>query len=143
MNKSLSLTSRALMALIFLMSGFGKVANFAYMANYARTAGLPFPEFSIAAAIVIELIGGLALLIGFQTRWSALVLAIFLVPATIVFHAARMGDPGQAQIQMVEVLKNFAIVGGLLKFYLEGAGALAIDNRRAESAALKGPSFAD
>jgi putative oxidoreductase len=143
MNKSISLMSRALMALIFLMSGFGKLTHFGSMAQFAGSAGLPFPEFSIAIATVIELAGGLALLLGFETRWTALALVIYLIPATIVFHVAKMGDPGQAQMQTIEVLKNLAIMGGLLKYYLDGAGALALDNRRMAVAKPKGASFAD
>ncbi len=129
MNKSISVISRALIALIFLMSGVGKLTHFAYMAQLAGSAGLPLPEFSIAIATVIELAGGLALLAGFETRWTALILALFLVPATIVFHVAKMGDPAQAQMQTVEVLKNLAIIGGLLKFYLDGPGPMAFDTR--------------
>jgi putative oxidoreductase len=130
MNKSLSLVSRVLIALIFLVSGFGKLTHFGYMANIAASAGLPFPQFSLAMATVLEIGGGLALLVGFETRWVALALALFLIPTTILFHAANIGDPAQAQMQTVEVLKNLAIMGGLLKFYLDGAGSLAIDNRR-------------
>ena len=130
MNKSLSLVSRVLVALIFVISGFAKLTNFAYMANIAASVGLPFPQFSLAMATVLEIAGGLALLLGFETRWVALALAIFLIPTTILFHAANMSDPAQAQMQMVEVLKNLAIMGGLLKFYLDGPGSLAIDNRR-------------
>jgi putative oxidoreductase len=124
------------------MSGFGKLTHFGSMAQFAGSAGLPFPEFSIAIATVVELAGGVALLIGFETRWTALALALYLIPATIVFHVAKMGDPAQAQMQTIEVLKNLAIMGGLLKYYLDGAGSLALDNRRV-GAASKGASFAD
>jgi putative oxidoreductase len=92
------------------------------MVTVASSAGLPLPAVSIAIAAVIEIAGGLALLAGWQVRWASLALVIFLIPATLLFHAAHLGDPGQGRTQMVEVLKNLAIMGGLLKFYVDASG---------------------
>src|SRR5258707_15568625 len=80
MNRSISLMSRALIALIFLMSGFGKLTHFGSMAQLAGSAGLPFPEVSLAIATVIVLPGGLALDIGFKARLNPLSPALYLTP---------------------------------------------------------------
>ena len=117
MNKYLILLSRALVAAIFLFSGFGKIANFQAMVAMAGSAGLPLPTVAIGIAIAIEMAGGLAILLGWQVRWASLALFLFLIPTTLVFHAAKM--------QTVEVLKNLAIMGGLLRFYVDASGEAA------------------
>src|SRR5438105_4122644 len=119
MNKYLNLLSRFLIAAIFVVSGCGKVANFQGMVAMAGSAGLPLPAFAIAVAALVEIIAGLALLAGWQVRWASLALIVFLIPTTLVFHASHLGDAGQANLQMIEVLKNLAILGGLLKFYAD------------------------
>jgi len=125
MNKYLNSFSRALIAVIFIVSGFGKVTEFHQMVAMAGSAGLPLPTISIAIAALIEICAGLSLLFGWQVRWDSLALLVFLIPATLVFHASHLGDPAQARTQMVEVLKNLAIMGGLLKFYVDSSGETA------------------
>jgi putative oxidoreductase len=125
MNKYLNPLSRALLAAIFIASGFGKVAAFQQTVAMAGAAGLPMPTISIAAGALIEIVGGLALLAGWQLRWASLALLVFMIPTTLVFHAAHIGDPVQGRMQMVEVLKNLAIMGGLLKFYVDATGGVA------------------
>jgi putative oxidoreductase len=139
MSKYLNPLSRALVAAIFLISGFGKLAGFNQMVAMGASAGLPIPSVSIALAAGIELAGGLALLLGWQVRWASLALFVYLIPATLLFHVANLSNPAQAQMQMVEVLKNLAIMGGLLKFYADAAsstpmkhdqtGGQAVDSR--------------
>ena len=123
MNKYLNPLSRALIAVIFLISGIGKVINFQQMVGYASSAGLPLPALAIAIAAVVELVAGVALIAGWQVRWASLALFVYLIPATLVFHAAHLGDPAQRQMQMIEVLKNLAIMGGLLKFYVDASAS--------------------
>jgi putative oxidoreductase len=117
MDKYLILLSRALVAAIFLFSGFGKIIGFQAMVAMAGSAGLPLPTVAIGIAIAIEIAGGLAILLGWQVRWASVALFLFLIPATLVFHAARM--------QTIEVLKNLAIMGGLLRFYIDASGEAA------------------
>jgi len=131
MTKYLHISARALLALIFIISGLGKIAAFDQTKGFMAGAGLPFPELLLMATIAIEVAGGILLLIGYKTRLASAALAAFLVPVTFVFHASHIGDPGQAQLQLVEVLKNLAIIGGLLKFVADGPGSLAIDNAAA------------
>jgi putative oxidoreductase len=129
MNKLLSPISRILVALIFVASGFGKLTNMDGTAGMMVSSGFPASsvKFFLIAAIILELGCGLALLVGFKTKWASIGLIIFLIPATLIFHAAHMTDPQQAQMQTVEVLKNLAILGGLIKFFIDGAGAVAVD----------------
>ena len=128
MTRYLHISARAFLALIFIISGLGKIAGFSQTKGFMAASGLPFPELLLIATIGIELAGGICLLIGYKTKLAAAVLAAFLVPVTLVFHASHLGDPGQAQLQLVEVLKNLAIIGGLLRFAADGPGSLAIDN---------------
>ena len=129
MNKLLSPISRILVSLIFVISGFGKVMNMDGTVAMMTANGFPASsvKFFLIAAIVLEMGCGLALLVGFKTKWASLGLIIFLIPATLIFHAAHLGDPAQTQMQAVEVLKNLAIMGGLVKFFIDGAGAVAVD----------------
>jgi len=119
MFKYLNPLSRALIALIFVVSGLMKVTNFQGSVGYAAAEGLPAAQVAIALAILFEVGGGLALLFGWHQRWASLALFLFLIPTTLIFHASHLGDPAQAQMQMANVLKNIAIMGGLLKFFVD------------------------
>jgi putative oxidoreductase len=90
--------------------------------------------------VLIEVGAGVALLAGWQVRWASLALMVFLIPATLVFHAAHLGDPTQGRMQMVEVLKNLAIMGGLLKFYVDGSskGVLTEERPRVDVEEFRG-----
>jgi putative oxidoreductase len=116
---------RVLIALIFVMSGFGKIAAPAHTIAYIQSAGAPLAPVAYAIAVIVEVVGGLALMIGFQTRLTATVLAVFTLAAAILFHN-NMAD----QNQMIHFLKNIAITGGLLQVIAFGAGAFSLDNRR-------------
>ena len=125
-NKAyLPLAGRILMAAIFVMSGIGKIANPAATIGYISAMGLPFPELGLAAAIAIELAGGLLLVAGLYTRQVALALAAFSVVTGLIFHSA-IAD----QNQMIHLMKNFAMAGGLLQIAAFGAGSLSLDARR-------------
>ena len=121
LQNPLSLLGRALLALLFIPAGFGKIGGFAGAVGYAAAKGVPLPEVAIAIAIVVELGLGLLLLIGFQTRWAALAIAFFTVVITFIFHP--LSDPAQAQA----FFKNIAVVGGLLTVAAWGAGAWSVD----------------
>jgi len=120
--------ARFLVALIFIMSGVGKVFGFAQTAALMEGTGFPAPGLFLVGAILIEITGGVFLLVGYKARWGSLALIVFLVPATLIFHAANLADPAQTQMQVIEVLKNLAILGALLKFVADGAGAYSLDN---------------
>ncbi len=128
MNSYLHPLSRLLVALIFIMSAVGKLFGFAATSGMMASVGFPAPSLFLTAAILIELIGGTMLLVGYKTRWAAIALIVFLIPATLIFHAANLADPAQTQQQMIEVLKNLAILGALVKFAADGGGAFGFDN---------------
>ncbi|MET4291202.1 putative oxidoreductase [Bradyrhizobium sp. LB8.2] len=115
---------RLLIALIFVLSGLSKIAAPANTIAYIQSAGAPFAPAAFAVAAIVEVIGGLALLVGFQTRLVAAALAIFTLAAAVLFHNS-MAD----QNQMIHFMKNLAITGGLLQVVAFGAGAFSLDNR--------------
>jgi len=130
MNAHLSWISRLLLSGIFILSGFNKLTAFANMSGFLASLGWPAPSLWLALAILFEVIGGLCLLLGFRVRWASLALILFTVLATALVHGALLSHAADAmakQEQMVNILKNIAIIGGLLKYYLDGAGRYALD----------------
>lgn len=119
-TKSLYPVGRAFLGALFLVSGLFKIIGFAGVAGWMASAGLPAPEVLLAITIAIEVIGGLMLVTGWQARWAALVLALFLVPVTIVFHAFWSADAAQFNDQLTAFLKNLAILGGMLLVFAHG-----------------------
>jgi putative oxidoreductase len=118
-------TGRLLLAAIFLISGFGKLAAPAATKAYIASGGLPFPDLAYLGAIFVEVGLGLALMAGFRTRAVAAAMAAFTLVTAFAFHF-NLGD----QNQFIHFLKNLAIVGGLLQVVAFGGGALSLDNRR-------------
>lgn len=117
---------RILMAAIFILSGVGKLMAPAATIGYIQAMGLPLASAGLVAAIVVELGGGLLLALGYKTRIVALVLAAFSVVTGLVFHNA-VGD----QNQMIHLMKNLAMAGGLLQVVAFGAGAYSLDAKSA------------
>jgi putative oxidoreductase len=128
-TNSASLVGRSLLALIFIVSGFGKITGFAGTAAYMTSKGLPFAEVLLVGAIAVEFLGGVLLVAGYKARWAAAAIFLFIIPTTIVFHNP-MGLSGQeAQTQMINVMKNLAIMGGMLMLMAFGPGAWSADRR--------------
>lgn len=131
MQKTLSLIGRLLLAALFLPAGISKIGGFSGTVGYIASAGLPLPELAAAIAIVVEVGGALALILGFGTRWAALALALFTLVATVAFHNFWAVPAEQVMMQQLMFFKNIAVVGGLLVLAAFGAGALSMDARRA------------
>jgi putative oxidoreductase len=125
---------RLLTAAIFIVSGLGKIAAPTMTQAYIASAALPMPTFAYLIAIVIEVTGGLFLVIGFRTRATAAVLAAFVVATALSIHR-DFAD----QNQFIHFLKNIAIAGGLLQVVAFGAGSFSFDDRR-RSLDLPGPT---
>ena len=121
---------RLLLAAIFIISGFGKVMAPAGTIGYIESAGLPFASIAFAIAVAVELGGGLMLAAGIKTRFIAAVLALFSLVTAFAFHG-NVGD----QNQMIHLLKNIAMAGGLLQVVAFGAGAWSVDAIGARKAA--------
>ncbi|MBI2895677.1 MAG: DoxX family protein [Deltaproteobacteria bacterium] len=123
------LIARALLSLIFLVAGIGKILDWDGSAAYMASKGLILIPLLLGIAIAFELAGGLCLLAGLKTRQVALALALYLVPVTLVFHAFWTYEGMERQIQMANFLKNLAIAGGLVQVFAYGAGRVSIDDR--------------
>jgi putative oxidoreductase len=124
----LGAAGRLLIAAIFLVSGVGKVAAPAMTQGFIASAGLPFPLLAYLVAIAIEVGGGILLVLGYQSRVVASVMAAFTIATALGFHR-DFAD----QNAMVHFLKNLSITGGLLQIVAFGAGTFSIDGRLAKS----------
>jgi putative oxidoreductase len=116
------LAARVLLGALFIVAGLGKLADVQGFAGYMASGGVP--TFLAWPVILVEVLGGIAILVGFQTRVAALVLAAFTVAAAVLYHFAPAD-----QMQMTMFLKNFAIAGGFLALANIGAGRYSVDAR--------------
>lgn len=130
LQNPLALAGRLLLAWLFVPAGIGKVTGFAGMVGYATSVGLPLPQLGIAVALVVEIVGGLALIAGFATRWAALALAFFTLVASFFFHAYWSAPADAQMVTQLLFNKNIAVVGGLLVLAAFGAGAWSVDAQR-------------
>lgn len=124
-NAALIAAGRVLLSLIFILAGYAKLTGIAGTAGWFGSIGLPFPTVVAVLVGLLELLGGLAILVGFQTRIAAVALALFTIAATLIAHL-DFSD----QVQVLFLQKNLAIAGGLAVLAAFGAGALSIDGRR-------------
>ena len=124
------LGGRILLAVLFLMSGFGKVTGFEGTVGYIASKGLPLPQVGAAVAAAVELGGSILLIVGWQARWAATALLLFTIPATFIFHNFWAVDAAQVQNQTIHFMKNLSIMGGLLYVMAYGAGPLSVDSRK-------------
>jgi putative oxidoreductase len=129
-QNTLNLAARLLMVALFLPAGIGKLTGFAGTVGYISSVGLPLPTLAAVVALVVEIVGSLALLAGLGTRIAALVLAAFTLVASFFFHAYWGVPADQAFMQQLLFFKNIAVVGGLLAIAANGAGAWSLDSRR-------------
>lgn len=126
----LSLLGRLLLAALFLPAGIGKLTGFSGTVGYISSAGLPFPELGAVAALLVEVLGSVALIIGLGTRPAALALAVFTLVASFFFHGYWAVPADQQTVQQLLFFKNVAVAGGLLILAAWGAGAWSVDARR-------------
>jgi putative oxidoreductase len=124
-----ALVARILLSFMFILAGLGKLGDIQGSMAYTASAGIP--GFFVFPAIAVELLGGLAVLVGWQTRWAALGLAGFAVLAAILYHyLPAQGLEGYERMgQMVNFQKNLAIAGGLLLLAVFGPGRWSVDER--------------
>ena len=125
LQNPLSLLGRILLALLFVPAGWSKIAGFTAITGYIASKGVPLPAVAAAIAILVELGLGVLLLIGLQTRWAALAIAVFTLVITFIFHPF-WSDPSQS----MNFFKNLAIAGGLLNIAAFGGGAWSVDGQR-------------
>jgi len=130
-SASLLLIARVLLAAMFLASGYSALSNIQATADYFGGLGLG-PSVPLAWAVVLfELAAGILLVVGFQTRAVAAVLALFSLAATFLGHYGQGGDdPTAAFMHSQALLKDIAVAGGLIALAVHGAGRLAVDGGR-------------
>jgi putative oxidoreductase len=123
MYKFIELAGRILLVALFLLSGLGKISGYAATAGYMAAQGVP--GILLPVVIATEALGAIAILLGWQTRIVAFLLAGFTLLTGLMFHH-QFAD----QIQMIMFMKNVSIAGGLLLLVVHGAGELSLDARR-------------
>jgi len=116
------LTGRILLVLIFLKSGVGKIENFQGTAQYMAKFGMPYTHFFLVGAIFFELVGSSTVVLGYFARFGAVLLLIFLIPTTLIFHNIFV-DPKM----MIQFIKNVSMFGGILVLLAVGPGRLSLD----------------
>ena len=129
----LVVVARLLLAAMFILSGASKLGDIAGTAGFIASAGLPAPAFLAVAAGLLELVAGLALVVGFKARWAALALGVFTLLATVVFHAYWAAPAAQQYVQQLMFMKNLAVAGGMFLVAALGAGPASIDARLASA----------
>lgn len=126
MSGIIQLLGRIMLALIFILAGIGKIQDPTGTAGYMQSMGVM--GILVWPTIALEVLGGLALALGYKTRLAAFALAGFSILTAIIFHR-NFGD----QMQMIMFLKNIAMAGGLLLLAVGGKTAYCMDNRRKQT----------
>lgn len=121
-NRYLPALGRLFLGLLFILAGLNKIAAPDAMQAYIASAGLPLPFLAYIVAIIVEVGGGILILVGYQTRFVALAMAAFSIVTALAFHT-KFGD----QAQLTNFFKNIAIAGGFLQVAAFGAGHLSVD----------------
>lgn len=121
------LVARICLSIIFLNSAISKMMNFAGTEQMMVEKGLPLAGLLLLGNIVFQLVGGISLILGYKARWGAIILILFLIPTTLVFHNF-LANPDE----LTAFLKNLALIGGLLMVYYAGAGAVSLDAKTSD-----------
>lgn len=130
LQNPLAFAARLLIAALFLPAGLAKISGFAGTVGYIASVGLPAPTLAAAAAVILEIGGGIALLVGLGTRYAALALAFFTLVASFIFHAYWAVPADQTFVTQLLFFKNIAVAGGLMAIAAFGAGSWSLDARR-------------
>lgn len=121
------LVARICLSIIFLNSAISKIFGFAGTEQMMVEKGLPLAGLLLLGNIVFQLVGGISLVLGYKVRWGAIILILFLIPTTLVFHNF-LANPDE----LTAFLKNLALIGGLLMVYYAGAGAVSLDAKTSD-----------
>ena len=126
---AVAFAARVLIALLFVLAGWGKIGGFAGVAGYIASKGLPMPQVLAALTIALELGGGLALIAGFKTRWVAALFFLWLIPTSVLFHPYWASDAASMQNNFNHFYKNVSIMGAMAMLFAFGPGAWSVDKR--------------
>ena len=128
-NALLSLLGRALLSVVFIPAGLQKFGDIAGTAGYIQAGGLPAPTLLAWGSAILEVVLGICVLVGFQTKYAALLLAAFCLVTGVVFHYG-MSNGGADMMQMIMFFKNIGLTGSFLTLAANGAGAWSVDAKR-------------
>jgi putative oxidoreductase len=126
------LFARVLLAIIFLLSGLSKFGDYSFYLNLMKAQKIFFAEFFLILSGVLELCGGVCIFFGYKTKFFSLILFLYLIPVTFIFHFVRAFPEFSFSIQsidrteLVHFLKNLGILSALIQLYLNGSGSVAI-----------------
>ncbi len=129
LSKPLTLIARILLSAIFISAGFSKLFGFDGTVAYIASKGLPAPVVLAALTTALEILGGIAIVIGYKTRVAGLLLGGFTILAAFIFHNFWAVSADQAYIQNIMFMKNLSMAGGLFLLTVFGAGSLSIDSK--------------
>ena len=130
-NSAVVVIARVLLGLMFLLAGLSKFGNLQGAAGYIASGGLPMGYVLAIATALLEVLGSVTLIVGFHARIAALLLAVFTIAASLLFHKFWAVPAEQQMVQQLMFLKNLAAAGGLLFVFSFGAGPASLDARRA------------
>ena len=123
-----NVAGRVMIATIFLMSAVGnKIPNFSQVAGFMGTEGVPMPQFLLAGAIVFLIAGSVSVIVGYKARWGAAMLFVFLALATYFFHDFWTMEGAKQQEEMVQFMKNLALMGTMLFLMVNGSGPCSVE----------------
>lgn len=129
---SVSVIARVLLALMFILSGYGKLTDIQGTAGYIASGGLPAPAVLAVLTGLLELLGGITIVLGYKVRWIGLVLALFTLVASFIYHAFWSVPADQQYVTQLLFMKNISVAGGLFLLSALGAGPLSLDARSAD-----------
>jgi putative oxidoreductase len=133
-KSTVSLVGRILLAAMFVQAGFGKLTAIAGTAAFIASAGLPAPSVLAVLAGLLELVGGIALIVGWRVRLVGAALAAFTAVASVIFHPFWSAPEAQKMVVTLLFMKNVSVIGGMLLVSALGAGPLSVDARRGDAA---------
>jgi putative oxidoreductase len=128
-NTAVVVAGRVLFSLLFITAGLGHFSR--QTVAYAASQGVPLASIAVPISGVLALAGGLSILLGYHARIGAWLIALFLVPVTLMMHKFwTVGDPMMAHVQQIMFLKNMTMLGGALLISQFGAGPVSLDSYR-------------
>lgn len=126
-NATYLLIARITMGVLFIVPAIRQIMTYAGTAKYFASLGFPAPEAMVVIAVIIELVAGAMLIVGWRTRWAAWALIVYVIIATAMAHRFWQFPEAQQFNQLNHFLKNLAIIGGLLYIISFGPGRLSVD----------------
>lgn len=132
-QNTLNLIGRLLITALFLPAGISKLINFAGTVGYFTSLGITAPSFTTGVVIAVEILGSIAILLGFRTALASIGLAVFTLIASVIGHAYWAVPADQAFVAQLLFFKNIAVVGGLLVLASVGSGKFGIDSARSST----------